>query len=113
MDQKIEGSGSDANRNKPKFHYGWVVFAVCFLMVFFALGFGSSTKSIYLEAITKDADIDIDRGFYSLTDTIRCLCSAIVNLFFARVAAVYTSSFVISGDFLDGKTTNVCSNSDP
>ncbi len=92
MDQK-------GNGDQKRFHYGWVVFGACFLMIFFALGFGSSTKSIYLEAITKDAGIAIDRGPYSLVDTIRCACSAIGSVFFGFLVHRFGARKLIGAGF--------------
>ena len=44
------------HHTKPKFHYAYLIFALCFLTVFTTLGFGSSTKSTYLTAITAQRD---------------------------------------------------------
>lgn len=42
--------------------YKWVIAAACFLMVMICLGFCSSTKPLYLSAITKA--LDIERSFF-------------------------------------------------
>lgn len=63
-----------------KFEYKWVILAACFLMVFFCLGFCSSTKSLYLDVITKA--LDIPRTLFAFNDSCRFISSAIINLFF-------------------------------
>ena len=69
---------------KPKkFHYAWVIFPVCFLMVGSALGFCSSNKSLYLAAITKD--LGISRGLFSISNSFRYVTTAVVNLFFGKI----------------------------
>ncbi len=56
-------------QKKKGFYYGWVVFALCFLMIFFVLGFGSSTKSTYLKAICDD--MGFERSIFSLNNTVQ------------------------------------------
>ncbi len=65
--------------------YKWVIVVLCFLMVSICLGFCSSTKSLYLKAIT-DA-LGIDRGLFSVNDSVRFITTAIVNLFFGAMIA--------------------------
>ena len=69
---------------KPiKFHYAWVIFVICFLMVGCALGFCSSNKSLYLAAITND--LGIPRSLYSISNSCRYVATAVVNLFFGKL----------------------------
>lgn len=65
--------------------YGWVILAICSLMVFVALGFTSSPRGLYLAAITED--MQIPRSLYSLHDTCRYAATAIFNLFFGAMVA--------------------------
>lgn len=67
-------------KKSPRFFYGWVVFALCFLMIFCVLGFCSSTKSLYLAPITED--LGVSRSLYSIADSCRYVTTAVVNLFF-------------------------------
>ena len=73
-------------KNK-KLEYKWVILAVCFLMVFFCLGFCSSNKSRYFKAIA-DA-LNIERSALSISDTIRFLVSAGINFFFGSLVAKF------------------------
>lgn len=65
-----------------KFHYGWVVFAVSFMMVFVSLGFISSVKSLYLSPVTKDTGLS--RAVFSLNDCFRYITVGVMNVFFGR-----------------------------
>lgn len=66
-----------------RFHYAWVIFGICFLMVCVALGFCSSTSGLYLSAIT--ADLQIPRSLYAIGNSFRYLATALVNLFFGKL----------------------------
>ena len=70
-----------------KFEYKWVILALCFLMVFICLGFCSSTKSLYLDVITKA--MNIPRTQFAFNDSARFISSAIVNLFFGTLIYRY------------------------
>ena len=72
---------------KKRFEYKWVILAVCFFMVFVCLGFCSSTKSLYLGAITEH--LKIPRSLFSISDTCRFVSSAIINLFFGTLMYKY------------------------
>ena len=87
--KKIDSSASEGTAAKPArhFEYKWVILVVCFLMVFVCLGFCSSTKSLYLGAITKH--LDIPRSLFSISDTCRFVSSAIINLFFGTLVYKY------------------------
>lgn len=86
-----------------RFEYKWVILVVCFLMVFVCLGFCSSTKSLYLGAITEH--LKIPRSLFAINDTCRFVSSAIINLFFGtlvyrfgvrRMAAVGFTALITS-----------------
>ena len=70
-------------RPKKKINYMWVMVFVCFMLGFFCLGFCSGNKSLYLAAIT-DA-LGIKRSLFSVSDSIRYLTTAGVNLFFGSL----------------------------
>ena len=78
--------------------YGWFVFAACFLMVFTALGFCSSPKSLYLSAITED--MGIPRSLFSINDSIRYITTAVANVFFGFLVAKYGCRKLIFCGFL-------------
>ena len=70
-----------------RFHYAWVIFAVCFLMVFITLGFNSSPKSLFLAAVTED--MGISRSAFSISDSCRYISTAVINLFFGTLIAKF------------------------
>ena len=70
-----------------RFEYKWVIFAICFVMVFICLGFCSSTKSLYLDVVTKV--MGIPRTQFAFNDSARFISSAIVNLFFGTLIYKY------------------------
>ena len=83
---------------KKKFplDYKWVVVGVCFLTVMITLGFCSSTKSLYLDVVTKK--LGIDRSLFSLNDTCRFVANAIINLFFGSLVQKFgTKKLMLSG----------------
>ncbi len=71
--------------NNKGVNYRWVVLALCFLMIFVVLGFGSSTKSTYLKAICDD--LDFDRSVFSFNSSIQYIAGAVLNFFFGILLA--------------------------
>ena len=63
--------------------YKWVVAAACFAMVMICLGFCSSTKQIYLAAVT-DA-LNIERAAYSVNDSIRFIATSVMGILFGTL----------------------------
>lgn len=84
--------------SKRRIFYGWLVFAACFLMVFTALGFCSSPKSLYLAAITEN--LGIARSLFSINDSVRYVTTAIANVFFGFLVAKFGCRRLISFGFL-------------
>ena len=86
----------DGGAKKRGFDYKWVVIAVCFLMIMITLGFCSSTKSLYLDVVC--SNLNIDRGAFSLNDTCRFVANAIVNLFFGALVHKFgTKKLMLAG----------------
>lgn len=67
--------------------YPWIIFSTCFLMIFFALGFNSSPKSLFLAAITED--LEISRSSYSISDSCRYITTALLNLVFGTLVGKF------------------------
>jgi len=63
--------------------YRWWIVGACFIMVFTCLGFCSSTKGLYLAAITEA--LQLERSLFSINDSIRFLTTALLNLFFGTL----------------------------
>lgn len=68
---------------KPRLHYAWVIFAVCFLMAGCALGFCSTPKGMYLKSVSDD--LNISRAAYSVCNSLRFIATALINLFFGKL----------------------------
>lgn len=77
--------------------YGWYIFAICFLMVFFALGFTSTPRSLLLTAITED--LGISRSLYSLSDSVRFITKAVVDAMFGALIAKFGARKLIACGF--------------
>lgn len=78
--------------------YKWVIVAVSFLMVMICLGFCSSTKPLYLSAIT--GALGIERGLFSINDSCRFITTAVVNLFFGALIAKFGPRKLVAAGFL-------------
>jgi len=82
-------------KRKPWYH--WVIAAASFLMVMICLGFCSSTKSLYLDAITNA--LGIKRSLFSFNDSARFVTTAVLNLFFGTLVLKFGPRKLIAGGF--------------
>ncbi len=80
-----------------KIQYKWIIVGLCFLMVFTCLGFCSSNKSLYLSAIT-DA-LNLKRSAFSVSDSLRFISTAVVNLFFGILVKQFGTKKLIGAGF--------------
>ncbi|MBO5908080.1 MAG: MFS transporter [Clostridia bacterium] len=83
---------------KIKFSYSWVIIGISALMVCIVLGFCSSTKSLYVKAVTEA--MGIPRSAFSINDSIRFIATAIINLFFGVLVAKFGPKKLISTGIL-------------
>ena len=74
-----------------------VVIVLCFLMIFTALGFCSSTRSLFVLPVT--GALEIGRSVYSVTDTVRFVSTSVVNLFFGALIARFGARRLIGAGF--------------
>lgn len=81
-----------------KLDYSWVIVVLCFLLVATTLGFCSSGSSYYLTAIT-DA-LDISRGAFGLTTTIRYFVTTVLNIFFGSLIMRFGPKKLISAGII-------------
>ncbi len=81
-----------------KLNYKWVIVALCFLMTFTTLGFCSSTKSLFIGPITEH--LEIDRGIFSINDSLRFIVTAVVNVFFGALVMKLGERKMIATGFL-------------
>lgn len=89
------------NQNKNEItrgiDYKWIIVGLCFMMVFVALGFCSSPKSLYIVPISEA--LGVERSAYSITDSCRYVSTAIVNLFFGFLVAKFGPKKLILAGF--------------
>ena len=86
------------NARKRKLDYSWVIVGLSFLMVCVVLGFCSSSKGLYISAIT-DA-LNISRSAFSVNDSLRYITTAVVNLFFGSLIAKFGAKKLICAGFV-------------
>lgn len=65
---------------KIRNNYQWVIVAAGFLLCFTGLGFCSGNKGLYLAAVTEA--LNIPRGVYAVSDSLRYVTTSVTNLFF-------------------------------
>lgn len=85
-------------QGKRRFDYTWVILALCFLMVMVSLGFASSPHSLYPDEISKA--LGVERSLVSISDSMRYIATAIVNLFFGTLIAKFGPKKLIIAGFL-------------
>ena len=97
MNNKEENTTVQAAGSR-KFHYGWVVFAACVIMIFVTLGFCSSVKSLFLAPVTSDTGLP--RSLFSLADCMRYIVVASLNIVFGRVVEKMGARRMVAIGFL-------------
>lgn len=63
-------------------YYVWVVFFISFLMIFTALGFGSSTKGTFLTAVTQS--LGLERSLFTVADSLRYITVTVMSMFLGK-----------------------------
>ncbi len=91
---KLKGIG---NR---KSNYAWVIIAISALMVCVVLGFCSSSKGMYLEAIVKALGMEKEKWLFSINDSFRYVSTAAVNLFFGFLIGKFGAKKLIAAGFV-------------
>ena len=86
------------NLKKRKFDYKWVIVGLSFLMVLTALGFCSSSKSLYIAPICEA--LGISRSTFSINDSCRFITTAIINIFFGSLIAKFGAKKLIGAGFV-------------
>jgi len=81
-----------------KIDYSWVIIGLCIMMIFTCLGFCSSNRSLYLSPITQA--LDIKRSIFSISDSVRFVTTAVINLFFGTLIARLGVKKLIGAGFL-------------
>lgn len=86
------------NLHTRKFEYKWVIVGLSMLMIFVCLGFCSSTKGLFVSAITEA--LGIKRSLFSINDSCRFIATAIVNVFFGSMVAKFGTRKLIGAGFI-------------
>ena len=86
------------NNQKKTIDYKWIIVGLCFIMVFTALGFISSTKSLFVAPVTEA--LGIKRSAFSLGDSCRFIATAVVNIFFGYLVSRFGTKKLIAAGFL-------------
>lgn len=81
-----------------KLNYTAVIIVMSALMVCVAIGFCSSSKGLFLKAITES--LGISRSAFSINDSCRYISTAIINLFFGTLISKFGSKKLITAGFL-------------
>lgn len=82
---------------KRKLDYKWVIVALSFLMVMVCLGFCSSPKSLFIAPVT--TALGIDRGLFSVNDSMRFISTAVINIFFGTLMNRFGAKKLIGAGF--------------
>lgn len=87
-------------KRKFQFSYHWIIFIISFMMVFFGMGFASSTRSSYKSAITGDEVAGLTNIFYyGFSETFRYVATAILNVFFGVLVAKFGARRLVGAGF--------------
>ena len=73
----------ESQLQKRKLDYKWVVLAMCFMMEFVCLGFGSSNPGLYTGAVT--TALNIPRSLYTIGTSIRYSVQVLVGFCFGSM----------------------------
>lgn len=95
-------------KNKARLQkvYPWVIVAAGFLMVMVGLGFGSFSRSTYLTVVTEQ--MNMDRGAFALSDTIRNLVTAVLSVYFGKIIFRFDVRKMIAGGFIALTASFIC-----
>lgn len=85
------------SHEKKRFDYKWVIIALSFLMVMICLGFCSSPKSLFISPVTQA--LGIDRGLFSINDSMRFIATAVINIFFGTLINRFGAKKLIFAGF--------------
>ena len=79
-------------------NYKWIIVALCFLMIFFSLGFCSSARTIFLSPITEA--LNIKRSVFSVSESFRYVSACITNMFFGTLVNRFGTKKLITAGFI-------------
>lgn len=79
-------------------NYKWVIVALCFLMIFFSLGFCSTSRTIFLSPITEA--LNIKRSVFSVSESFRFISACVTNMFFGTLVGRFGTKKLITAGFI-------------
>ncbi len=82
MDEKRPDTAAPEAASPRRNTYVWVIFGISFLMIFIALGYGSSTKGTFLTAVT--GSLGLKRSLFTVSDSLRYITTAVMSFFLGR-----------------------------
>lgn len=85
------------NQKEKKFNYAYVIYAVSFIMIFMGLGFGHNVRSLFIQPVCDG--VGVSRGIFALSDSIRFVITALMNLSFGLVVAKLGQRIMIAIGF--------------
>ena len=86
-----------ASHKNTKIEYKWFIVVLAFLMVFVAMGFCNSVKSLFIAPVTRA--LHIERGLFSINDSVRFIATAVVNIFFGSLINRFGAKKLICAGF--------------
>lgn len=84
---------------KKRFDYTYIIIGISFLVICTSLGFCSSNRSMYFQAITDVFNGSISKFQYSFTMTIRYVSTTILNIFFGTLVNKFGTKLLMSAGF--------------
>jgi len=84
-------------QKKLRIPYYAVIVGCCFLMIFTALGFGSSPRKLFMVAVPKA--LGLEYGPYSINDSFRYITTSVISLFFGALISRFGPRKLIAGGF--------------
>ena len=85
---------------KKRFDYSYIIICLCFIAVCTSLGFCSSNRSMYFQAITDVFDGSITKFEYSFTMTIRYVSTTVLNIFFGNLVNKFGTKVLMASGFV-------------
>ncbi len=73
------------NKKEKKLNYAYVIYVISFIMIFIVLGFGHNVRSLFIQPVCDG--LNVSRGVFSLSESIRFVVTALMNLCFGLFVA--------------------------
>ena len=84
-------------QQKRKFDYSYVIYIIAFLMIFIGLGFAHNVRSLFIQPVCDG--VNVSRGVFALSDSIRFIVTAVMNLSFGFLVVKLGQKLMIAIGF--------------